>query len=125
MRLLLDTHVFLWWLAGGRDLTHTVCEALASAANTLLLSVASAWEMHIKQAKGRLTVPEDLETVLWEEGIHLLGITLAHARAAAGLPPHHRDPFDRMLLAQAQREGLMIVTHDALFRPYGVPILWT
>lgn len=125
MRLLLDTHVFLWWLAGGRDLTHTVREALASASNTLLFSVASVWEMHIKHAKGRLTIPEDLETVLWAEGIPLLGITIAHARDAAGLPAHHRDPFDRMLIAQAQREGLMIVTHDTLFRPYGVPILWT
>jgi PIN domain nuclease of toxin-antitoxin system len=122
---LLDTHVLLWYLADLPRLSGPVRAAIDEPTTRVLVSAAVAWEMRIKTALGKLTMPDNLEQALMQIGFESLAITTRHALAAGGLVRHHGDPFDRMLIAQAQLEGLIIVTHDALFRPYGVPILWT
>lgn len=122
--LLLDTHILLWLLDDDVRLGAQVRAAMDQAAPQVFVSVASAWEMSIKSALGKLRIPANLEATLAATGVQLLSITLAHALAAGALPPHHRDPFDRMLVAQAQMGGLTLVTHDARMRPYSVPVLW-
>lgn len=122
-RLLLDTHVFLWWRANDPKLTESVRSAV-SAADLVFVSVASAWEAAIKVALGKLDLPDTIEAGVIESGFEKLLITFVHAEAAARLPPHHSDPFDRMLIAQAQAEGLTLVTHDRRIEAYQVPILW-
>lgn len=121
---LLDTHVVLWALSDVPRLTPPVREVLDAPVTRVCVSVVSAWELRIKSALGKLTMPDDLPAQLAAARFEILTITLAHALAAGALPPHHRDPFDRMLVAQAQLEGLTLVTHDARMRPYDVPVLW-
>ncbi len=120
MRLLLDTHVLLWWLAADSGLSGEAHAAIAEGANTILISAASAWEMAIKRALGKLTMPDLLDEAITASGFQALPITVAHALLAGGLPRHHDDPFDRMLIAQAQSDGLTIVTRDTQFSHYGV-----
>ena len=122
-RLLLDTHVFLWWRADSRSLGHAARQAIADA-EVVFVSAATAWEASIKVALGRLRIPENVEAGVVDSGFEKLPISFAHAEAAAALPPHHSDPFDRMLVAQAQCENLALVTHDRHLQPYGVQILW-
>jgi PIN domain nuclease of toxin-antitoxin system len=122
-RLLLDTHVFLWW-RGEPDRLSAAVQASIAEADIVFVSAVSAWEAGIKAALGRLRIPDTLETGVLASGFEKLLITFSHAEKAAGLPPHHRDPFDRMLVAQAQVEGLTLVTHDRLLEPYQVDILW-
>lgn len=123
MRLLLDTHILLWMLGSPQRLPPVVREAVCASANDLLVSAASVWEMGIKCALGRLDFPlERTDALLREAGIEPLAISIEHAVAAAGLPRHHDDPFDRMLVAQAQVEGLALVTEDAMMRRYDVRI---
>ena len=122
--LLLDTHVFLWWRADDRRLQKTARSAIA-AADLVFVSAASAWEAAIKAALGRLDLPDTIEAGVEGSGFEKLPISFSHAEAAAALPPHHLDPFDRMLVAQARIEGLTLITHDRRFKPYDVPILWT
>ena len=122
--LLLDTHVLLWYMEDDPRLGPEIRGTMEQAAPQVFVSVASVWEMSIKRALGKLRVPANLAQTLTATGVQLLAITLAHALAAGALPPHHRDPFDRMLVAQAQLEGLTLVTHDARLRPYVVPVLW-
>lgn len=126
MTLLLDTHAFLWWLAGSRKLGRRARRAIESG-DAVWLSAASAWEIAIKAALGRLELAEGPEAALPRElarsGFQPLGISVAHALAAGALPPHHADPFDRMLVAQADAEGLTLVTADDIFDRYGVPTL--
>lgn len=122
-RLLLDTHVFLWWRSQPARLSDSVRSAIATA-DLVFVSAASAWEASIKCSLGRLEIPDTLEAGVLASGFEKLLITFAHAERAGGLPPHHRDPFDRMLVAQAQAEGLTLVTHDGLMEPYDVEILW-
>jgi len=122
--LLLDTHVFLWWRTDDRRLKKHARSAIVSA-GLVFVSAASAWEAAIKAALGRLHLPDSLETGVEESGFEKLPISFAHAEAAAALPPHHPDPFDRMLIAQARIEGLTLITHDRRLEPYDVPILWT
>ena len=110
--LLLDSHVAMWWLADSGRLGPSVRSAIADPGNRLVVSAASVWELHIKQAKGKLRISDRLSELLGGRGVELLDITAAHARRAAALPPHHGDPFDRMLVAQAQAEGLRLVTCD-------------
>ena len=123
MRLLLDTHALLWWLADSKELSVDARGAIADGSNEVVVSAASAWEVSIKRAAGKLRAPDDLTNAV--EGAHLipLPITLEHAIRAGALPAHHRDPIDRMLIAQALVEGLTIVTRDPRFEPYGVPLL--
>lgn len=122
-RLLLDTHIFLWWRGEPSRLTSEVRSRIA-AADIVFVSAASAWEAAIKISLGRLDLPDTIEAGVTASGFEKLLITFSHAERAAGLPPHHRDPFDRMLVAQAQAEGLTLVTHDRLLQTYDVEIFW-
>ena len=122
MRLLLDTHVLIWW-SGGKGVTHAAAEAIRSPANEVLVSVASIWEAEIKAATGKLQLDADLEAEPAEHGFTSLAINAHHAMVAARLPQHHSDPFDRMLVAQAQLEGLTIVSRDPVFDDYAVAVL--
>jgi PIN domain nuclease of toxin-antitoxin system len=120
--LLLDTHVVLWWLDGSR-LGDAVLEKIADPGELVVVSTASIWEAAIKTALGKLETPEALGRVVVDEGFERLPITFEHAERAGALPAHHRDPFDRMLVAQALTEGLTLVTHDPAFDPYGLDLL--
>jgi PIN domain nuclease of toxin-antitoxin system len=122
-RLLLDTHVFLWWRAEPDRLADEVRAAIAEA-ELVMVSAASAWEAAIKSRLGRLDLPESFEAGVLASGFERLPIGFSQAEAAAALPLHHRDPFDRMLLAQAVSEGLTLVSHDRQLEPYGIPVLW-
>lgn len=124
MKLLLDTHAALWWLADDDRIGVDAARQLDDASNRVLLSAAVAWEVAIKRALGKLHAPADLAATLLEAGAQPLPITLAHASAVETLPWHHRDPFDRMLVAQAIVEGATIVSRDDRLQSYGVPIVW-
>jgi PIN domain nuclease of toxin-antitoxin system len=128
MRLLLDTHVFLWWNEADPRLSRRVRGLLSDPENSLYLSVASAWEMTIKVQSGKLGLPAAtavyIPARLNHYGIEALPVTLEHVLAASTLPGHHRDPFDRMLIAQGQVERLAIVTHDPQVRKYAVETIW-
>ncbi len=124
MRLLLDTYAFLWWCADDPRLGVVEREAIRDGENDVLLSAASVWEMAIKHALGRLEVPEPASAVVARLGIGRLPVQFEHAEATTRLPPLHRDPFDRLLVAQARIEGLTLVTRDPLIRSYpGVAFL--
>ena len=123
MNLLLDTHVLLWWLADSAELKDDARTAIVDAGNTVWVSAASAWEISIKRALGKLKAPANLEGAVTRSGFSPLPITLSHAEAAGRLPRHHDDPFDRMLIAQASAENLTIVTHDKRFQRYKVTLL--
>jgi PIN domain nuclease of toxin-antitoxin system len=122
VRLLLDTHALLWWLAD-EGLTPQAQDAIADPGNLVAVSAASAWEISIKKALGKLAAPDDLEHQVQAGGFSALPISIAHGVAAGQLPHHHEDPFDRMLIAQALAEGLTIVTRDKRFGDYGVALL--
>ena len=120
MKLLLDSHALLWWLEDSPILSAEVHEAIAESANAVAVSAASVWELEIKRATGKLRAPAQLVRRIEAEDFEPLPITLDHGVAAGKLPLHHRDPFDRILIAQAQIEGLTIVTRDPRFAPYAV-----
>lgn len=122
MSLLLDTHVLLWWLEGSH-LTDAVVERIADPGALVVVSAASIWEAAVKAGLGKLEMPEALGDAVIQEGFEALNITFEHAEQAGNLPHHHRDPFDRMLVAQALTERLTIVTHDPAFDAYGVDVL--
>jgi PIN domain nuclease of toxin-antitoxin system len=122
MRLLLDTHVVLWQLSGTRTLGPAARVAIA-AASELRFSVVSFAEIGVKVAVGKLQVPADLEDHVSGSGLRLLGLTAAHGMGVATLPLHHRDPFDRLLIAQASHEGLTFVTADERIAAYDVATL--
>jgi PIN domain nuclease of toxin-antitoxin system len=122
MRLLLDTHVLLWWLADDPALSIQARHLIANEPE-VLVSAASAWEIAIKRALGKLEAPEDLLEALDAGGIGRLPIELEHAVIAGALPHHHDDPFDRMLVAQARHEGLTLVTSDVRIASYAVAVL--
>ena len=123
MRLLLDTHAFLCWMAGADALSTEARAAIESPRSAVYLSTASAWEMSIKRSRGRLESPTDVVEAVESNGFRELPVSILHAQTVNDLPPHHADPFDRVLIAQAQVEGLTIVTRDAAFEAYGVPLL--
>lgn len=120
--LLLDTHVFLWWREDSPRLGEPARTAIAEA-DLVFVSAASAWEAAIKASLGKLELPEPFAAGVAESGFDKLPITFEHAEVAAALPTHHRDPFDRMLVAQATAENLTLVSHDLRFRPYDVELL--
>lgn len=124
MRLLLDTHALLWWLDDNKALSAQAQGAIRDGRNVVFVSAATAWEVSIKQALGKLQAPDDLEDALVANRFRPLPITINHAIAAGRLPRHHDDPFDRMLVAQARAEQLTLVTHDPQIRLYDVPVLW-
>ena len=120
MRLLLDTHTFLWWLSDWEEIAEPAREAIADPGSVVFVSAVSGWEIGIKKAKGRLAAPGNLAAMVAEKRFEHLPLTFAHAEQAAALPPRHRDPFDRMLIAQAQAEGLTLVTRDSRIPLYDV-----
>jgi PIN domain nuclease of toxin-antitoxin system len=123
MRLLVDSHALLWWLAGDERLSTGARSEIESPESQVLVSAAAVWEIEIKRAAKRLRAPSDLLSVLERLGVGLIPITAQHAVAAARLPAHHADPFDRMIVAQARLDGLTLVTRDTRMSMYDVPIL--
>lgn len=123
MKLLLDTHTVLWWLTADARLSPTARAAIARAGANAGVSAASIWEASIKRAAGKLHGPDVLGAVV-AAGLPILRIDEHHAKLAGELPLLHRDPFDRMLVAQARLEGLTLVTHDRRFEPYGGEVVW-
>ena len=124
MRLILDTRVLLWWRDAATPLSRQARAAIADGSNEILVSIASLWELTIKRALGKITFPDDLEVVLQEERFGLLSISFEHLRALDALPHLHRDPFDRLLLAQSLAERLPIVSRDRRFAAYGASLIW-
>jgi PIN domain nuclease of toxin-antitoxin system len=125
VRLLLDTHSVLWWFLDDPRLSRAAGLALDDAANQLFVSAVAGYEIVYKQQSGRLpSAPDDLSRRLQQAGVFVLPISLDHALAAAALPGPHRDPWDRIMMAQAQAEGLTMVTIDPQFSRYGIPVLW-
>ena len=120
MKLLLDTHALLWALAHPGELTAEARRRLQDPSNTVFVSVASAWEMEIKRALGKLDAPADLSEQLQRQRFTELPVRLRHTQALRGLPPLHRDPFDRLLVAQALADDLVVVTRDARIRAYPI-----
>jgi PIN domain nuclease of toxin-antitoxin system len=123
MNLLLDTHVFVWWWQGSRSLKPEPRRAIA-AAQAVYVSAASAWEMAIKVALGKLRFEDSFVHAVEASQFTPLPIEFAHTEGYRALPPHHADPFDRMLAAQALVEKLTLVTHDRQLQAYSIPILW-
>ena len=111
-RFLLDTHTLLWWLNDSPQLGPRCRQMIRNDRNQVFVSAATTWEISIKMAIGKLRAPEDMDSVVEDEGFSKLPISLYHGQLAGSLPAHHRDPFDRMLIAQAQAEGLILITAD-------------
>lgn len=128
MRLLLDTHAFIWWDSGDPRLSRAALAACESSANTLHLSLASVWELQIKAQLGKLTLRIPLADVLRDQqqqnGLILEALTLEDILSLSSLPPHHRDPFDRILVTQTQRGGFQLVSNDPEIARYGITVLW-
>jgi PIN domain nuclease of toxin-antitoxin system len=122
--LLLDTHVLLWWRGDYRRISVRAREAIADPGHVLFFSAASIWEMAIKHAAGKLKMPADVLDTFEQRGFTELPMSSRQGLIAGALPPHHGDPFDRMLVAQAQSEKLTLVTNDARIAAYDVPVLW-
>jgi PIN domain nuclease of toxin-antitoxin system len=126
VRLLLDTHAFLWWLADNPKLVESARSAISDPSSVVWISAVSIWEISIKKALGKLQIDsDDLVQEISDNGFIELPISALHAQAAGNLLRHHDDPFDRMLIAQAQTDELFLVTHDSAFEPYGVQIVPT
>jgi len=124
MKVLLDTHAFLWWLGDDPTLSPAAREAIRNPDALVHVSAASIWEIAIKVTLGRLDVQDsDCAAEIEANGFVDLAITARHAQTAGALPRHHDDPFDRMLIAQAQLENLVLITHDRRLRRYGTPIV--
>jgi PIN domain nuclease of toxin-antitoxin system len=123
-RLLLDTHAFIWWRENSPRLGADARSAITGAA-VVYVSIVTAWEAAIKTSLGKLKLPASVETGVVESGFERLPITFGHTEAVARLPFHHRDPFDRMLVAQCLTERLSLVTRDSRMGAYGVDVVWT
>lgn len=122
-RILLDSCVWLWWMADSPSLGDKARQLIADERNTILVSAATVWEIGIKRGKGGLQLDGNLQSLVEEKGFVPLPIDLFHAEQAAALPPIHQDPFDRMLIAQAQAEGLELMTADTVIPRYGVRVI--
>ena len=128
MRVLVDTHAFLWWLAGNPRLPEAARAVIDDSDNNVLVSAASAWEITTKHRLGKLPgadiVASDVVAAIEDHGFQPLAITVAHAERAGRLPGSHRDPFDRMLIAQALAHDLPLVSNESLFDRHGVRRIW-
>ncbi len=128
MNMLLDTHALLWYLAGSSHLSTTALAAIQDPANILFVSPATLWEISIKDSLGKLTLPQPFAQLfparLDADGIFLLPILVPHLQQHRRLPLHHHDPFDRLIIAQAQVENLTLISRDSAFSAYGVNLLW-
>jgi PIN domain nuclease of toxin-antitoxin system len=128
VRLLLDTHALIWWLAGDESLSHAARDAIADDANEAFVSAVSAMEVSTKYRIGKLPgaarLAQDFEAIVASQGFLELPLTIRHARIAGGLQGAHKDPFDRMLIAQALSEDVVLVSNELLFDAFGVSRLW-
>ncbi len=128
MRVLLDTHAFIWWVTDDHRLSPRARQVFGDGDNHLSFSVASAWEIAIKAGLGRLKLRDGAETFVnrhvERNGISILPVRLSHALRLESLPYHHADPFDRLLVAQAQQEGLSLLTNDRRIAAYDVAVVW-
>ncbi|MGH9410175.1 MAG: type II toxin-antitoxin system VapC family toxin [Vicinamibacterales bacterium] len=127
MKRLVDTQAFLWFVSGDSRLSAAARQAIEEDEHAWCISAASVWEMAIKSGLARLTLPTTAVEYIGEKvrsGLQVLAIDWSHAAAVERLPPHHRDPFDRLIIAQALDEGCDIITRDAVFRKYGVTVIW-
>lgn len=128
MKLLLDTHAFLWWVEGTPSVGRRARAAISNPDNEIFFSIASCWELAIKLSLGRLRFTQKLDRFIAEQlalnGFSLFDLELKHAVRVAGLPFHHRDPFDRLLVAQALEDELAVASADRVFRKYGVTLVW-
>ena len=125
MNYLLDTHVFLWAIGDATRLDKKVAAEIQNTRNAVFVSAVSSVEIAIKSGLGKLEAPDDLEDEIGLRGFSHLPLRYSHGSGLHTLPPHHQDPFDRMLIAQAIKEKLTIITHDQKFKDYPVEILWT
>lgn len=123
MILLLDAHALLWWLADDPQLDAAASRSISDPASDVLVSAATVWEIEVKRVAGRLRAPTGLLDAIQQTGMDTLPITALDAASAAGLPMHHADPFDRMLVAQAQRLDALIVSRDRVLNAYDVDVL--
>lgn len=119
---LLDTHVLLWWLTGDPVLGPKTLKFISNPSNEVFVSAVTSWEIAIKKVTGKLEAPEDIDIIVHDEGFSELAISIYHGEMAEGLPMHHKDPFDRMLIAQAIAQGLQLITNDKLIQRYDVRI---
>lgn len=128
VRLLLDTHALLWWLSADFQLAHLAREAIGDDEAIVYVSAASAWEIATKARLGKLpgaeSIAQDFEAEIKQHGFFPLSISVEHGQRAGNLPGPHKDPFDRMLIAQAQTENLILVSNEVVFDQYGVTRLW-
>ena len=128
MRLLLDTNAFLWWVLDDSRLSTTARELIADPATEVLFSTVSGWEIAIKARTGRLDLPEDVPSFVLDQlrrnRFSVLPVELRHALRVHGLPDHHRDPFDRLLVAQAEIEAVPLLSRDPLLAAYGIELRW-
>lgn len=124
MNVLLDTHTFLWWQENSRQLKPVVRNAILDKNNRIYVSCASIWEMAIKASLDKLKIPTDVKGAIAANHFLCLPVTIDHALAVQHLPRYHIDPFDRMLVAQAQIEQLTIASRDKRLKQYGVPVIW-
>jgi PIN domain nuclease of toxin-antitoxin system len=123
MNFLVDSHAAVWWMDDPNRLAPAARDAIADGRNLVYLSAASVWEIGLKMARGKLRLPATYVDRLRADGFSFLDVSVSHAQRAPFLPPHHADPFDRLLIAQAQIEGLVLVTRDEDLHAYGVPVL--
>lgn len=123
MTFLLDTHVLLWWLSDDPSLSAKVRELVSDETNLIFVSAASAWEIVIKKSLGKLVAPDDLEEAFKRNDFKELPMTLQHVLMIGQIPNHHKDPFDRMLIAQAKCEGLTLITADEKLTLYNIPLI--
>ena len=123
MNLLLDTHVLLWWLDDNPGLSRQARTVIADGNNLVFVSAAVIWEIQIKHALGKLKIPKNFRNVLDQQGFEFLDITVEHAYAVGKLPLYHRDPFDRILVAQAKLENMILVSRDKRIKKYKIPLI--
>lgn len=128
MKILLDTHTFLWWISNDHQLSETARQLMSESMHYIYWSAASSWEVAIKYNLGRLPLPEGPEVFIPQElkknRIDSVPVKNIHALYAGTLPQHHQDPFDRMLIAQAQTESLVLLSNDSIFPKYNVQVMW-
>lgn len=128
MRILLDTHAFLWWITDSKQLSTTAREIIANSSNEILFSAVSGWEIGIKVSLKKIKLTAKPESFIISQinknGFQLLSLSAQQALRAASLPNHHKDPFDRMLICQAQAENIPILSVDPYFRRYDVKVVW-
>jgi PIN domain nuclease of toxin-antitoxin system len=128
MKLMLDTHAFIWWDSEPAKLSSQALALCQDPANQLLLSVASVWEMQIKLQLGKLTIRIPLADVITHQqqtnNVDIVPITLTHVLTLDGLPSYHKDPFDRLIIAQAMVEGIAVISNDPMFAHYPIKLIW-